>query len=142
MTAPRRRDPAVRSHTVPLYGQRVYVSFADTLNEAYEALPKTCDGMLNDEDLMDTRAAAVTSACDASGIVIMLFVRRHVTNAILAHEALHATRTIVQQVGVGPMDEHNEEAYAYVMSWMMGGLVADYQAQRKNTVTHKETKHV
>lgn len=137
MIAPRRRDPAVRSHTVPLYGQRVYVSFGDTLEDAYRALPKPCDGMLDDEDIRDTMAAAITSACDASGVVFMLFVRRHVTSAILAHEALHATRTICQQAGIGPMDDKNDEAYAYVMSWMMGGLIADYQAQRKNMVTHK-----
>lgn len=142
MTARRPQPPSVRRHTVPLYGQRVFVSFADTLKQAYEALPKACDGMLDDDELLDTRAAAMTSACDATGIVVMLFVRQYLTSAILAHEALHATRTIVQSVGVGPMDEHNDEAYAYVISWLMGGLVADYQAQVKNRTTKKGTKNV
>jgi hypothetical protein len=116
--------PFVRKYNVPLYGVRFYMAFADSLAAANKALPHACDGVFDVADL-GGGAAAVTQTCEQDGIVAILFNRRHFAASIAAHEALHAALGIMRIAGVGPMDEHNDEAYAYVVSWVVENAVRD-----------------
>lgn len=129
--------PFVRRHEVPLYCQTVYFVFADSLDDAVNALPPSCDGVFSSDELLGARNAAITKGSYSNGAVIIMFIRRYVSTHIVAHEALHAARLLLFSVGVGPMDENNEEAYAYLLSLLVSRIA---EAQKKDAELLKQSE--
>ena len=104
---------------IPLYGGVLHVVFGDTFQQCGSALPKRLSGLFTKDELSQFGAGAMTNADGEGGNVVILFTREQVKPQIVAHEAVHAALDVLANVGVGPMDDKNDEAYAYLVSWIV-----------------------
>lgn len=110
--------PFIASRTIPLYGGVLYLAFGDTLAECMDVLPKRCNGLFTKDELA-MPAAAMTKGDENGGGAAIIFMRDHVKFGVVAHEAVHAALSILASAGVGPMDDKNDEAYAYLVTWIV-----------------------
>ena len=59
---------------------------------------------------------------DACGGNAAIWFEKNPGAGIVAHEALHAVCQLMQNRGMQPMNTENDEAYCYLLQWLVSGI--------------------
>ena len=113
------------------YGHLVYVAAGIPRGEARKAIR---DAVRSKDDVPTDDASAAIATCfrfsDTRHHGIWFQYLRPCP-AIIGHEALHSVAFALDAVGMGVLNPHTEEAYAYLMEWTIRGVEDALKQLRK-----------
>lgn len=123
----------VRRYDVPLYRSALHVAIADTIAEGVETLP---DALRDFEWPSSKEACAATSPSVCNTIAVVVRDEGDLEFSAFAHEATHVIKRLMAGIGMGPLNDDTEEAYAYLGDFIITSLRSahdDYVAAKRTT---------
>lgn len=118
------KTPAVKTYRVinPLYNYALFVRIGGTWQQAHDwFVQKFGPPGAKDASRMGRCKHATTFYAEGEPSHMIWFDDRPGA-AIVAHEALHSTVHLMKTIGMGPLCEENEEAFAYLQMWVVAAI--------------------
>lgn len=114
--------------TNPIYPYTVYVIFEPDFEKAIALLPSFLPIEEVKENFRDTpiQGARTLNLCENNLALItwcpMPEEKKFVHPGLLAHEMLHVTSIIMQEIGI-PLNDDTDEAYCYFLQYLINELL-------------------
>ena len=105
-----------------LYPVKIYIYKGLTDKQFSLELKKDSSGMASDSFIQNMSNDNMLACVDNHlGHIVMRFRDKHPKGDIIAHESFHATKKIMELVGIG-MCEESDEAWSYMVGYLFKAI--------------------